>query len=196
MKKELKILNKKKHIIEALKHCLEQNVYSQISLEDVAKQAGLSKGGLRHYFPTREMLYVSLIENFFNQIQRDQIGVIQGLDLDMNDRALITTLFNIEKFLLDKKNMRILINIILYGFEDDKIRDIIKQHIRNHLNLYANTIAELNASDKSVDPENKLTGRITQTILMFAGILEYIDPINMDTPKLIEFIFKMYKQNR
>ncbi len=196
MKKELKILNKKMHIIEALKHCLEQNVYSQISLEDVAKQAGLSKGGLRHYFPTRESLYVSLIENFFNQIQRDQIGVIQGLDLDMNDRALITTLFNIEKFLLDKKNMRILINIILYGFEDDKIRDIIKQHIRNHLNLYAGTVEELNASNKASDQEIKLIGRITQTILMFAGILEYIDPINMDTPKLIEFIFNMYKKNR
>src|SRR4030066_2189605 len=143
MKKELKILNKKNHIIEALKDCLEQNVYSQVSLEDVAKQAGLSKGGLRHYFPTREMLYVSLIENFFNQIQRDQIGVIQGLDLDMNDRALITTLFGIEKFLLDKKNMRILINIILYGFEDEKIREIIKKFIRNHLNLYAGTVKDL-----------------------------------------------------
>jgi AcrR family transcriptional regulator len=195
MKKELKVIKKKKHIIEALKRCLEQDVYSQVSLEDVAKEAGFSKGGLRHYFPTREELYVALIENFFNQIQRDQIGVVQGLDLDKNDRALITTLFGIEKFLLDKKNMRILINIILYGFEDDKIREIIRKFIRNHLNLYSTTIRELKSNVEVIESEAQFIGRITQVILLFAGILEYIDPINVDTPKLIEFILTLYKHD-
>ncbi|MBP7736096.1 MAG: TetR/AcrR family transcriptional regulator [Spirochaetes bacterium] len=195
MKKELKVIKKKKHIIEALKRCLEQDVYSQVSLEDVAKEAGFSKGGLRHYFPTREELYVALIENFFNQIQRDQIGVVQGLDLDKNDKALITTLFGIEKFLLDKKNMRILINIILYGFEDEKIREIIKKFIRNHLNLYSTTIRELKSGVEVAEPEAQFIGRITQVILLFAGILEYIDPINVDTPKLIEFILTLYKHD-
>jgi AcrR family transcriptional regulator len=195
MKKELKVIKKKKHIIEALKRCLEQDVYSQVSLEDVAKEAGFSKGGLRHYFPTREELYVALIESFFNQIQRDQIGVVQGLDLDKNDKALITTLFGIEKFLLDKKNMRILINIILYGFEDEKIREIIKKFIRNHLNLYSTTIKDLTSGSEVVESEAQFIGRITQVILLFAGILEYIDPINVDTPKLIEFILKMYKHD-
>ncbi len=193
MKKELKIIKKKKHIIEALKRCLERDVYSQVSLESVAKEAGFSKGGLRHYFPTREELYVALIESFFNQIQRDQIGVVQGMDLDTNDRALITTLFGIEKFLLDKKNMRILINIILYGFEDDKIREITRKFIRNHLNIYAGTIKDLKGTAGEHDAEDRFIGRITQIILLFAGILEYIDPINVDTPKLIEFILKMYK---
>jgi AcrR family transcriptional regulator len=195
MKKELKVIKKKKHIIEALKRCLEQDVYSQVSLEDVAKEAGFSKGGLRHYFPTREELYVALIENFFNQIQRDQIGVVQGLDLDKNDKALITTLFGIEKFLLDKKNMRILINIILYGFEDEKIREIIKKFIRNHLNLYSTTIRDLKSGVEVMESEAQFIGRITQVILLFAGILEYIDPINVDTPKLIEFILTLYKHD-
>ena len=195
MKKELKVIKKKKHIIEALKRCLEQDVYSQVSLEDVAKEAGFSKGGLRHYFPTREELYVALIENFFNQIQRDQIGVVQGLDLDKNDKALITTLFGIEKFLLDKKNMRILINIILYGFEDEKIREIIKKFIRNHLNLYSTTIRDLKSGVDVAESEAQFIGRITQVILLFAGILEYIDPINVDTPKLIEFILTLYKHD-
>ncbi len=195
MKKELKVIKKKKHIIEALKRCLEQDVYSQVSLEDVAKEAGFSKGGLRHYFPTREELYVALIENFFNQIQRDQIGVVQGLDLDKNDKALITTLFGIEKFLLDKKNMRILINIILYGFEDEKIREIIKKFIRNHLNIYSATIRDLKSGVEVMESEAQFIGRITQVILLFAGILEYIDPINVETPKLIEFILTLFKHD-
>ncbi len=194
MKKELKIIKKKKHIIDALKQCLERDVYSQISLEDVAKEAGLSKGGLRHYFPTREELYVALIETFFNQIQRDQIGIIQGLDLDNNDRALIATLFGIEKFLLDRKNIRILINIILYGFEDEKIREIVKKFIRNHLNIYTSTIRDIKGGAVSSVEETLFIGRITQIILLFAGILEFMDPINVEPAKLIEFILNLYKR--
>ncbi|MBN2077964.1 MAG: TetR/AcrR family transcriptional regulator [Spirochaetes bacterium] len=195
MKKELKVLKKKKHIMEALKRCLEKDVYSQVSLEDVAREAGFSKGGLRHYFPTREELYVSLIEGFFSQIQRDQTGVIQDLDLDKNDRALITTLFGIEKFLLDKKTMRILINIILYSFEDDKIREIVRKFIRSHLDVYAGTIGEMKGPSTEGEDETIFIGRITQVIVLFAGILEFIDPINVDTPKLIEFILSLYRRD-
>ncbi len=195
MKKELKVLKKKKQIIDALKRCLEKDVYSQVSLEDVAREAGFSKGGLRHYFPTREELYVSLIEGFFNQIQRDQLGVVQGLDLDKNDRALITTLFGIEKFLLDKKTMRILINIILYSFQDDKIREIVRKFIRNHLNIYAATIQEMKGTDTAKEEEFQFIGRITQIIVLFSGILEFIDPIKVDTPKLIEFILDLYQRD-
>ncbi len=195
MKKELKVLKKKKHIIEALKRCLERDVYSQVSLEDVAREAGFSKGGLRHYFPTREELYVSLIEGFFSQIQRDQTGVVQDLDLDKNDRALITTLFGIEKFLLDKKTMRILINIILYSFEDEKIREIVRKFIRNHLDVYAGTISEIKGTAPGNNEETIFIGRITQVIVLFAGILEFIDPISVDTPKLIEFILSLYRRD-
>ncbi|TFH42078.1 MAG: TetR/AcrR family transcriptional regulator [Chrysiogenales bacterium] len=195
MKKELKVLKKKKQIIDALKRGLEKDVYSQGSLEDVAREAGFSKGGLRHYFPTREELYVSLIEGFFNQIQRDQLGVVQGLDLDKNDRALITTLFGIEKFLLDKKTMRILINIILYSFQDDKIREIVRKFIRNHLNIYAATIQEMKGTDTAKEEEFQFIGRITQIIVLFSGILEFIDPIKVDTPKLIEFILDLYQRD-
>jgi len=193
MKKEHKILKKKKHILDALKRCLERDVYSQVSLEDVAKEANYSKGGLRHYFPTRESLYVALIENFFGQIQRDQVSVIQGLDLDMNDRALITTLFGVEKFLLDTKNMRVLINIILYGFEDEKIREIIKKFVRTQLNHYAHTIRELKGGEAIKEDEVLFLARITQIILLFAGILEFMDPIRYDPPKVIEFLLSLYR---
>jgi len=193
MKKEHKILKKKKQILDALKRCLERDVYSQVSLEDVAKEANYSKGGLRHYFPTRESLYVALIENFFGQIQRDQVSVIQGLDLDMNDRALITTLFGVEKFLLDTKNMRVLINIILYGFEDEKIREIIKKFLRTQLNHYAHTIREMKGGEAVKEDEVLFLGRITQIILLFAGILEFMDPIRYDPPKMIEFLLSLYR---
>ncbi|PKL37949.1 MAG: hypothetical protein CVV44_12330 [Spirochaetae bacterium HGW-Spirochaetae-1] len=194
MDKELKLQEKKKQILEALKRLLEKNVYSQISIEDVAQEAGFSKGGLRHYFPTKEELYTELIEDFFNQIEKDNIGVMKGLD--HNDKAFISTLFGIERFLLDKKNIRIFINIILYGFEDEKIMAIIQKFIRNHLNIYEDIIIN-NRDDKDVSQEDiQLIGRTTQIILLCAGLFESIDPIRMETPLLIEYILQLFRMKR
>ncbi len=195
MAKEEKIREKKKHIIEALKRLLGKEVYSQISIEDVAKEAGLSKGGLRHYFPTKEELYVELIEDFFNQIEKDNIGIIK--DLDSNDKAFVSTLYGIEQFLLDKKNIRIFINMILYGFEDEKIMGLIQKFVRGHLSLFEDIIIDNRKSDGENNLEDtQFIGRITQIILLCAGLFESIDPIKMDTPQLIEFILELFKMKR
>ncbi len=193
--KEQKIIEKKKIIINALKNCLERDVYSNISLEHVAREAGLSKGGLRHYFSTREELFIYLIEDFFNEIEKDQILIMQDFELDSKDKAFISTLFNIEKFLLDKANIKIFINLILYGFEDEKIMKPIKTFIKNHRIMYENIIKDLKIEKTAISDEKlKFIGRITQIILLCAGLFESIDPIKMDTPTLIEFFLKLYKE--
>lgn len=192
MDKQLKIIKKKEHIIDALKRCLDRSVYSQVSLEDVAKEAGLSKGGLRHYFPTREELYIELIDNFFKQIEHDHIEVMRGLELDRSDRALVATLFGLEKFMMDKQNIKILINIILYGFEDEKIMSIIRGYIRNHLMLYEDIIRDVRGG--AGEKDTRFIARITQIILLNAGLFESIDSVSMDAPGIIEFLLRLYRE--
>lgn len=194
MVKAEKVIIKKKHIIETLKKMLETRVYSQISIEDVAQEAGLSKGGLRHYFAAKEDLYTELIEFFFNQIQQDNIRVIQEMELDGKDRAFISTLFGLEMFLQEKKNIRVLINIIQYGLEDEKIMQIIRKFMHGHLNLYETLIRDFRKETVSQkDQDTRLLARITQTILLFTGIFEVIDPINLKTSSLLENIMNLYK---
>ncbi|HOW83572.1 MAG TPA: TetR/AcrR family transcriptional regulator [Spirochaetota bacterium] len=187
-----KVEKKRKHIVEALKNCLEKNVYSQVSLEDVAREAGLSKGGLRHYFPTREELYLALIEDFFNQIQEDHLSVLQGLGT--RDRALISTLFGLERFMLDKKNIRIFINLVLNGFEDEVIMTPIRKFIRNHLNLYRDIVRDYRKNESDSEKELLVMGRMTQIILLCAGLLESIDPIEMDPLDLIQQILGNFRK--
>lgn len=183
---------KKKHIIESLKSCLERNVYSQVSLEDVAAEAGLSKGGLRHYFPTREQLYLALIEDFFTQISEDNIELLRGMG--SRDKALISTLFGIENFLLNKRNIRIFINLVLNGLEDETIMEPIRTFIRGHLLLYQDIIKNINKESTISTEEIELRGRVTQIILLCAGLVESIDPINLEGHKLIQLILTMMKR--
>ena len=78
MDKEAKLREKKKLIIEALKRCLERNVYSNITVQEVADEAGFSKGGLLHYFQSKEDMYLELIRDLFEEITADHEKMIEG----------------------------------------------------------------------------------------------------------------------
>jgi len=189
MANEQKSIEKKRHILESLKNLLENKVYSQISMEDVAAEAGLSKGGLRHYFPTKEELHMALIEDFFHQIEEDLVFVMQGIDSD--DKAFVSTLFGVERFMLQKRNIKLLINIILYGFEDPKILAVIQSFLRNQLKTIETIISD---SAENKDESNiQFYGRITQIILLCAGLMESLDPIKMDSVRVVEFLLKLSK---
>lgn len=42
--------------------------YNSFTIEDIANQAGLSKGGVLHYFKTKEDILIFLLENIYNLI--------------------------------------------------------------------------------------------------------------------------------
>ena len=128
MKKPLKE-KKRKDVLNALKRLLDLHSYSYISMQDVADEAGMSKGGIRYYFPTKESLFIGLVEDFFTDIESDHVKMIEMID-DKGDKAVLTTMFSIESFVLDKKNIKIFINLILYGLEDQEASGNVQNNHR------------------------------------------------------------------
>lgn len=185
-----KIEKKKAEILEALKQCLLTNVYSQISFNDVAAAAQLSKGGVRHYFPTKEGLFIALIENFFTQIVKEQVNLLK-VATQSQDRALLSTMYNIEKFLLNKHNVIILMNIIIYSFEDAKIMEIVRKFLREHLDTYEAIILEYGGAGTSTNDTRQLA-RSIQVLLLTSGLFQTIDPIDYDTQGLLKTLFKLF----
>ncbi len=193
--KEEKTREKKKHIIEALKNCLANNVYSQITVQDVADAAGFSKGGLLYYYATKEDLYIDLIHEYFSELERDHAAVIRG-NLHSDEKAGISALFVIEKLVLDRQNVRIFINLVLYGYEDPKIMNILQSHVRTHLELFQDIIGDARAdlpSRRKTDYDARFIGRIAQLIVFNAGMLESVDPIDLDPLLLVQYINSLFK---
>lgn len=193
--KEEKTQEKKKIIIEALKNCLSKNVYSQITVQDVADEAGFSKGGLLYYYATKEDLYMELIDDYFSGLERDHAAVIRG-NLHSDEKASISALFVIEKLVLDRKNVRIFINLVLYSYEDPRIMDLLRKHVRDHLNVFQDIISDARAdlpSRRKTDYDAKFIGRIAQLIVFSAGILESVDPIDLDPLLLVQYMNSLFK---
>lgn len=195
MDKESKLREKKRFILEALKRRLAGNVYSRVTVQDVADEAGYSKGGILHYFPSKEDMYLELMREIFREIEADHARVLRE-NFNSSERASISALYGVERFVLDRSTIRILINLIMYGYEDEKIMKPIRDFVRAHHSLYTELIAQtrpMTPSRRGTDFDPQFIGRIAQVIVLCAGLLESIDPIDLDTTKLILYVMALLR---
>lgn len=189
---------KRKRIMDSLKRLLDKYSYSYISMQNVADEAGVSKGGLRYYFPTKESLFIGLLEDFFTGIEVDHMKMVNSQD-QSGDRAVLSTLFNIESFVLNQKNIKIFINLILYGLENPEMMKPISIFFRKHLDIYKRVIEQAKSDLPKIDKNEfdlEFKARITQIILLSTGLLEAIDPIGMDPAKLARYVLSLFSEHQ
>lgn len=195
IKKEDKLKKKKAIIVDALKRCLERDVYSRITVQDIADEAGFSKGGVLHYFRTKEDIYLELIESIFTELERSHIDILKR-ELTSKEMAPISALLGVESFIFDKTNTRIVLNIILYAFEEKKIHDIIMDFLNKHKTFYSKLIQrsrEERAPKRKSDLDPVYLSRIAQTIVFFIGVLELIDPSSIDYVEIVRYVSSLLK---
>ena len=193
-----KMLQKRRDILNALKRLLDKYSYSYISMQTVADEAGISKGGLRYHFPTKEALFLGLLEDFFTSIEKDHLAMIDLLD-EKSDKAVISTLFNIESFVLNQKNIKVFINLILYSLEVPSMMEPVKSFFRKHLQMYKKIIEQAKTELPRIDKKEfdlEFLARITQIIFISAGLLEAIDPIKMEPQKLTRYVLSLFAEQK
>ena len=194
VRKEDKIKKKKKIITDALKACLERDVYSKITVQDIADESGFSKGGVLHYFQTKEDIYLDLIADIFAEFEQAHASILEW-NIKIEDVGPISALVGAEKFILDSNNMRIIINLLLYAFEDEKIMAIMRKNIRKQHNFY-NSLIKSSSQDKpekKFNLEPKYLSRIAQTIVLFIGLLEVVDPIDIDHVEIVKVVSSLLR---
>ena len=76
---------RREELTQAAMECIANKGYDRVTLDDVTKEAGLSKGIASYYFRNREELLVSVIEKMSAQIEELTIK-IWGLPEDTKDK--------------------------------------------------------------------------------------------------------------
>lgn len=188
--KEDKVKERKKRITSALKELLLKNVYSRISVQDIADKAGYSKGGVLHYFPAKDDIYIELINDIGSELEYIHRRMLK-IDLKSEEMAPISSLLGVESFVLNRSNIIILINILLYSFENDTLRSMMNRFFENHRLFYENIIIDNTGEPKTAKPDAKTAARIIQTVVFFIGLIEEFDPIDLDYTKIVKYVSGM-----
>ncbi|MCU0846959.1 MAG: TetR/AcrR family transcriptional regulator [Spirochaetes bacterium] len=192
---EDKIKKKKAVIVDALKRCLQRDVYSRITVQDIADESGFSKGGVLHYFATKEDIYLDLIKDIFTKFVDAHSSILKW-NLNLSEVAPLSALVGAESFILDRANIKIIINLLLYAFEEEKIMNIIRDYIKMHRTFYDGIMSDLGKDGQSrrrSDLSPKLMSRIAQSIVLFLGLLESIDPTDADYIDIVKFVTTLLK---
>lgn len=191
--KEEKVRARKKRITDALKRLLLKSVYSQISIQEIADEAGYSKGGVLHYFPTKDDIYIELINELYSELDRNHRRILQ-IDLNAEEIAPISSLLSVESFILDRSNIIILINVILYSFENEAIRAILNKSFANHRMFFESIVREnFQKGNSSQWLDEKTIARIIQVVVMFMGLIEEFDSIDLDYSKIVKYVSQLLR---
>jgi len=59
---------RKAQILEAALKTISASGYANVTMEDICRAAGLSKGGLAHYYRSKNELFIAVFKEFFERI--------------------------------------------------------------------------------------------------------------------------------
>lgn len=84
------------HITEAALLAISTAGVSNITMRDLAKAAGLSNGGLAHYFPSKEVLFRTVFKEFFQRIFKRSKDELDQIDDPMEKLLGFSAFFDIN----------------------------------------------------------------------------------------------------
>ena len=163
---------------EALR-ILQCNGMHGLTLEAVAKRAGVSKGGLLHHFPSKQALIEGMVSHVFEAIETQ---IEKSLERDTVAQGRFTRAY-VDVLNMEDEDREYLNSIPLTTlmFEDELVRQRWREWLASQLKKHATT-------DSS---ENARLVRLAADGLWLSGLLQY-DEINIDQQQqLIEKLKRM-----
>jgi AcrR family transcriptional regulator len=114
-------------LLRAAGRVFTKHGYHQATLEAVAAEAGVSKGALYHYFPSKEQLFLALLEDRLGAGLSDVDAVIAERGTDSGDLAAATETF-LRRMNRDPRWLPLLLEFLAYGSRDPAAKAGVIEH--------------------------------------------------------------------
>lgn len=156
--------NKKEEILNAALYCFNKKGYYKASIDDIARRAKITKGGVYYYFSSKKNLFIqlfhSMIKKYFNRLSAkteqtrnpidgirlliEQAGEDLEANLDIYTFCLEFIIISIREKDIRKevtsfyrKRLEILTQIIQDGINAGTIKELDPQNIAWNLNFFS-----------------------------------------------------------
>jgi AcrR family transcriptional regulator len=137
-------------LLRAAGRVFAEHGFHQATLEAVAAEAGVSKGALYHYFPSKEQLFLALLEDRLGAGLSDIEAVVAERGTDSKHLGAATETF-LRRVNSDPRWLPLLLEFLAYGSRDPAAKARITEHfLRPARAAPANTARSLGI------PENEL----------------------------------------
>ncbi|MDH5681826.1 MAG: TetR/AcrR family transcriptional regulator [Spirochaetota bacterium] len=162
--------NKEVQILEAARKCFIAKGFHKTSLQDVANEAGISKGGLYFYFKSKDELLVRLMEHVINQIAKEMQyedtikDLIENPTME-NFKNMIKRQLTTKKSELFKNDMPLFLELWLLSTRSAEIRETFMEKEKEKLDLYKMIFANAVKNKEIVDVDPELAAHVTDFLI-------------------------------
>jgi AcrR family transcriptional regulator len=148
-------------VMDAAIDCLAEMPYSEISMEIIAKQAGVSRGGMQYHFPTRLDVLGATVEQLHRErleiFRRDLEGIAPHVDA-------IDHIIDSHWKHLNEREFRAYQELILVARSEPQLADLLAASYAVFISRWHNIAEEL-MGWKAADPETARSGNIAHYLL-------------------------------
>jgi len=128
-------------IIEATFFCIALKGYSNITMQDIADSAGVSKGVIHYYFRNKEELFLSVHEKLIKDLDTHLGKKVERAETPPEKiRAIITSVF--EKAKENKKFQVVMLDFWAHSTKIPRLKDATIHQFSRYRHLSKKIIAE------------------------------------------------------
>lgn len=165
---------RKAQILEAALLTIAENGCANVTMADICKAAGLSKGGLAHYYHSKKDLFYAAFREFFERIFERGRETMAKWD-DPLDKILS------YDWLYDREDPAIIGYPLLFDFlsmalHDEKYQQMYHEWVNNWVILVGDALQQGIESGAFPDLDTKKTARIISSIYNGIATRWYMDP--------------------
>ncbi len=194
---------RKEHIILSAYKVLSEKGYSNTSMEGISREAGYSKGGIFHYYDSKDDLMLEVISSFIKVI----LEAIQeaGRERENPYEQLREKLQWVMKMALTQKGqIRVILDYFSQSIGNNAFRDVITKYNDDIVTHLASLIDELK--------ENGIVRKDVDSVIMSGMLLSTIiygyfwrlivsdnlseDSIDKTTEQLVDSLMMIFLENQ
>jgi len=133
--------DRKESIFEAAVHCFNENGYYETTIDTIAAEAKISKGGIYYHFKSKKSLFIELfryrVYKYFNFLKRYAAEID---DPEERLRIFINKASSIQKENSDF--FKFCIEFLSMGVRDSEIRDLMTDFYKESVGTFKNYVDE------------------------------------------------------
>jgi len=169
--------SRKEDIFHAAVACFNARGYYETTMDSIAEQAGISKGGIYYHFTSKKELFLELfhyrVSRYFDQIK----DIIKQID-DPEERLRLFMSKSIDIFRENDDFFKFCIEFLAMGVREREIRTIMTSFYKESVTTFKHIIEEGAASGKFKASDSDKTARAVY--LLFMGVFFTYFSVDVD----------------
>jgi len=147
---------------------------ANVTLDDIAREAGLSKGGVAYYYPTKDLLCKATFSEFFTRIFRRSADTMKACNGPLEKLLSFGWLYNWDDPDVNL-GYPLLFDCMAMAARDDDYRRLFHEWVDGWISLLKDALVEGIASGEFPSQEAERTARTVSSIYHGIAVRWYLD---------------------